>query len=252
MTGLRFLQRAVLLAITAIAIIAPPSRAQKAGDGFLFQVPNGTWTFRTGIAIPTAHSDVFGQITDQLTLDRSDFSSATIGTTLAISLSTRNDVVFDVSYSNVNRASEFRDWVDNNDQPIQQSTSLRRIPVTVGFRHYITARGHSLGRYAWIPAPRSLYAGVSVGMMEYKFYQQGDFVDFQTLNVFSDRFISQSWTPVAQGTLGLDMGLGNFTMLNLEARYTWAKAPMSSDFVGFDHIDLSGVSVTAGLAFRLF
>jgi len=243
--------RALSLALIATAI-ATPSRAQKAGDGFLFHAPSGSWTIRTGIAVPTANSDVFGQITDQLTLDRLDFSSATLGTTLAISLSARNDVVFDVSYSNVTRASEFRDWVDNNDQPIQQSTSLRRIPITVGLRHYLTPRGRSLSRFAWIPAPRSLYAGAAVGMMEYKFYQRGDFIDFETLNVFPDRFVSQSWTPVAQGTLGLDMGLGSFTMLNLEMRYTWARAPMSSDFVGFDRIDLSGVSVTAGLAFRIF
>ena len=252
MTGLRFVERASLVSTMAIAAIATPSHAQRAGDGFLFQAPNGSWTIRTGVAVPTANSDVFGQITDQLTLDRSDFRSATFGTTLAISLSTRNDLVFDVSYSNVNRGSEFRDWIDNNNRPIQQSTSLRRIPITVGFRHYITARGRSLGRYAWIPAARSLYAEASVGMMEYKFAQEGDFISFETLNVFPDRFVSQSWTPVAQGTLGVDMGLGSFTMLNLEARYTWARAPMSSDFEGFDRIDLSGVSVTAGLGFRIF
>lgn len=252
MTGLRSLERTLLLAIIAIGAIATPSRAQSAGDGFLFRPPSGSWTFRTGLAVPTAHSDIFGQITDQLTLNRADFRSATFGTALAISVSTRNDVVFDVSYSNVSRGSEFRDWVDNNDQPIQQSTSLRRIPVTVGLRHYLTSRGRSVGRFAWIPARRSLYAGAAVGMMEYKFYQQGDFIDFATLNVFPDRFLSQSWTPLAQGTLGLDMGLGSFTMLNLEARYTWAKAHMSSDFKDFDRIDLSGVSVTAGLAFRIF
>lgn len=252
MTGVRSLERALLFAIIAITAIATPSRAQKAGDGFLFQPPSGSWTFRTGIAVPTTNSDVFGQITDQLTLDRLDFSSATFGTSLAISYSERNDIVVDVSYSNVQRASEFRHWVDNNEQPIQQSTSLRRIPVTIGVRHYLTARGRSLGRYAWIPAARSLYVGVGVGMMEYKFYQQGDFVDYETLNVFPDQYESQSWTPVAQGALGLDMNLGSFTMLNLEARYTWATAAMSVDFENFDRIDLSGVSVTAGLAFRIF
>ncbi|HXE83469.1 MAG TPA: hypothetical protein VN513_09075 [Gemmatimonadales bacterium] len=242
----------LLLATIAGLTIATPSFAQKAGDGFLFQEPNGSWTFRGGFAVATAHSDIFGQITDQLTLDRADFSSATFGTALAISVSPRNDVVFDASYSNVHRASEFRDWVDNNDRPIQQSTSLRRIPITVGFRHYLTERGRAVGRFAWIPARRALYAEVGLGMMEYKFDQQGDFIDFQTLNVFSDRFVSQSWTPVAQGSLGLDMGLGSFTMLNLEARYTWSHARMSSDFQDFDRIDLSGMSVTAGLSFRIF
>jgi len=242
----------LLLATIAGLTIATPSFAQKAGDGFLFRVPSGSWTFRGGVAVPTARSDVFGFVTDQLTLDRSDFSSAIFGTAIAIRLSGRNDIVFDASYSNVNRASEFRDWVDNNDQPIQQTTSLRRIPLTVGLRHYVTPRGRAVGRFAWIPARRALYAAASVGMMEYKFAQHGDFIDFETLNVFGDEFVSQSWTPVAHGAVGLDMDLGTFTMLNLEARYTWAKAPMGSDFVGFNRIDLSGVSLSAGLAFRLF
>lgn len=252
MIRFRSIERSLLLASIAISSIATPSFAQKAGDGFLFQAPNGSWTFRLGVAVPTARSDVFGFVTDQLTLDRADFSSATLGTALAISVSARNDIVFDMSYSNITRPSEFRDWLDNNDQPIQQTTSLRRIPLTVGFRHYVTSRGRSIGRFAWIPARRALYAGVGIGMMEYQFQQKGDFIDFETLNVFADEFVSQSWTPVAQGSLGLDMDLGSFTMLNLEARYIWARAQMGSDFAGFDRIDLSGMSVTAGLAFRIF
>jgi hypothetical protein len=35
-----------------------------------------------------------------------------------------------------------------------------------------------------------------------------------------------------------------------EARYDRAHARMSSDFVGFDRIDLSGLSATMGLMYR--
>jgi hypothetical protein len=34
--------------------------------------------------------------------------------------------------------------------------------------------------------------------------------------------------------------------LAVEARYAWAKTDLSQDFVGFDPIDLSGLSVTGG------
>jgi len=233
-------------------MIAPPSYAQRAGDGFLFHVPIGTWGVRGGVNLASANSDVFAFVTDQLTLDRSDFNAPAVGTNIAIRLSGANDIVLDVGYSTVSRGSEFRHWVDQNDQPIEQTTSLRRIPITLGFRHYVTSRGRSVGQFAWIPARRSLYVGLGAGMMEYKFHQVGDFIDFKTLNVFHDEFTSQDWTAVAQANAGLDLALGDFVLLNTEARYSWAKAPMSSDYVGFNRIDLSGVSVTAGFSFRLY
>jgi len=232
--------------------IALPSHAQRAGDGFLFRAPGGTWTFRGGVARPMANSDVFSLVTDQLTIDRSDFSSPTFGTSLGIRLSGRNELMFDVSYAGMKHSSEFRDWVDQNDQPIEQTTSLRRIPITVGLRHYLTAPGRAIGQFAWIPARRSLYIGAGAGTMEYKYHQVGDFVDFATLNVFHDEFVSQGWTAVAHAAAGLDLAMGSFTMVNIEARYMWATAPMGADFKDFDHMDLSGLSVTGGLTFRLF
>jgi hypothetical protein len=243
---------AALLTASAITLIAPPSHAQRAGDGFLFHVPIGTWGVRGGINLASANSDVFVFVTDQLTLDRSDFNAPALGSNLAIRLSGSTDLVLDVSYSTVSHGSEFRHWVDQNDQPIEQTTSLRRIPVTLGVRHYVTSRGRSVGQFAWIPARRSLYVGLGAGMMEYKFHQVGDFIDFKTLNVFHDEFTSQDWTAVAQANAGLDLALGDFVLLNTEARYSWAKALMSSDYVGFNRIDLSGLSVTAGFSFRLY
>jgi len=252
MTGLGWAGRSLLLTATAITAIAQPSHAQRAGDGFLFHPPVGAWTFRGGFAHATANSDVFTFVTDQLTIDRSDFSSPTFGTSLAIRTSARNDVVLDVGYSNVSQSSEFRDWVDQNNLPIEQTTSLRRIPITLGLRHYVTSRGRAIGEFAWIPARRALYVSVGGGMMEYKFRQAGDFINFSNLHVFPDEFVSQGWTPVAHAAAGLDLALGSFTMLTTEARYTWAKGPMSADFVDFNKIDLTGVSMTAGLTFRLY
>src|SRR5204863_421206 len=184
-------------------MIAPPSYAQRAGDGFLFHVPVGTWGVRGGVNLASANSDVFAFVTDQLTLDRSDFNAPAVGTNIAIRLSGANDIVLDVGYSTVSRGSEFRHWVDQNDQPIEQTTSLRRIPITLGFRHYVTSRGRSVGQFAWIPARRSLYVGLGAGIMEYKFHQVGDFIDFTTLNVFHDEFTSQDWTAVGPATTHL-------------------------------------------------
>src|ERR1041385_108229 len=122
----------LLLTATAVATIPRPSLAQSAGDGFLFHVPVGTWTVRGGFDHAFASSDIFNFVTKQLTLDRSDFSSATFGTNVAVRVSPANDIVFVVGSSTVPRSPESRHWVDLNDQRIQQTTSLRRVPVTLG------------------------------------------------------------------------------------------------------------------------
>jgi hypothetical protein len=241
---------ALLLAATALTAVTQPSRAQTAGDGFSFHPPTFTWGIHGGFDRASAGSDVFAFVTKQLTLSRGDFSSATFGTNLAIPVSRSNDIVFDVSYTTVARRSEFRDWVDQNNLPIEQTTSLRRAPITVGIRHYLAARGRSIGRFAWIPSARDAYVGVGAGMMHYRFRQVGDFVDFATLDVFPDEFVSKAWTPVVHALAGIELSLGRAVTLTGEARYTWAKGPMSRDYDKFNRIDLSGISLTTGFAIR--
>ncbi len=247
MTSARY---AALLAATAIAAVTRPSLAQSAGDGFLFHVPGGSWGVYGGFDHAIASSDVFSFVTKQLTLNRSDFSSAKFGSNIAIRLSPSNDIVFDVSYASVSQRSEFRDWVDQNNRPIEQTTSLRRIPITLSVKHYLAPRGRSIGRFAWIPAARAAYVGAGAGLMEYRFDQVGDFVNFQTLNISPDEFESKAWTPVLHAFAGVDLAISRLIVLTGEARYTWAKGPMGSDFYRFNRIDLSGISVTAGFSLR--
>jgi len=250
MTSGRYAGGALFLAAAAIVAVTRPSRAQTAGDGFLFHRPVFTWGIHGGFDRAIAGGDVFSFVTKQLTLDRGDFSSATVGTSLALPVSRSNDIVFDIGFARASRRSEFRDWVDQNNLPIEQTTSLLRVPVTLGVRHYLSTRGRSVGRFAWIPAARATYVGLGAGLMRYDFRQAGDFVDFNTLNIGYDEYVSKAWTPVLHALAGIEMSLGRVVMVTGEARYTWAKGPMSRDFEGFNRIDLSGISVAAGLAIR--
>jgi len=241
---------AVVLLAAAVAA-AEPARAQSAGDGFLFKVPPGSWGLRGGFDRALAGGDVFSFLTDQLTLTRGDFSSLTLGTNVAIRVSPSVDVVLDAAYSGSEQRSEFRHWVDQNDLPIEQTTFFRRVPVTLSVRKYVTPRGRSVGRFAWVPARSAYYVGIGAGWMWYRLRQVGDFVDFKTLNVFSDAFQSSAWTPVVHALAGVDFSLGLHIVLTGEGRFAWAKGPVGRDYAGFDHIDLSGLSVMAGLSIRL-
>lgn len=87
--------------------------------------------------------------------------------------------------------------------------------------------------------------------MFYRFNQSGDFVDYQTTNVFAAEYKTDGWTPATQAFAGFDYSLTPTLALTTDARYIWARGHLSSDFDGFNKLDLSGVSATVGLTFRL-
>ena len=230
---------------------AGPALAQDTGDGFLFRRPTGTLTIRGGYDRAGAGSDVFSFVTERLTLGRGDFSSLTLAADLSAQLSDRFDIVFGMTYSGTSARSEYRHWVDQDYLPIEQTTSFARMPFTVGLRAYLTGRGRSIGSLAWVPARYAPYVSAGAGAMWYKFRQDGDFVDFETLDVFADDFNSSGWTVTAFGSAGVEVALSPRLCLVGEGRYTWARANMRESFVGFERIDLSGLSATAGIAFRM-
>ena len=232
-------------------VAARPAAAQRgSGDGFLFRAPVATLTVRGGFDRATAGGDLFSFVTDQLTLGRGDFSAPSLGGDLSIHVTPRTDLALGASYANADARSEFRDFVDNNDLPIEQRTTFRRIPVTATLKHYLAPRGRSIGRFAWVPARYAPYVGVGGGAMWSRFEQEGDFIDFQTNDVFYDKLSSSRWTPTAHGVAGIDYSLSPRFAVTGEGRYTWARADMSNEFSGFDPIDLSGISATVGLSVR--
>ena len=241
---------AALGILAAVAFTVSPAGAQISGDGFLFRRPRVSLTLRGGWDGAAANSDVFTFTTRQLTLGRNDFRGPFGGIDLAVSVHPRLDLTLSSSISATKTPSEFRDWVDVNDRPIEQTTSLRRVPVSLGLRAYLMPRGQSIGQFAWVPARFSPYVGAGSGFMWYRFRQQGDFVDFQTTNVFFDDFQSSGWTPTANAAVGLDYSLTPYLALNAEGKYNWAKATLGTDYSGFGRINLSGFMTTLGLSVR--
>lgn len=254
---LRFVALATSAALAWLAAV-PQARAQSGGEGgqgFLFRPPSSTFGVHLGFDRPSAGSDVFSFVTQQLTLRRSDFAGATVGADLAARLSPRTDLVFSLGYAGAKRSSEYRDWVGTDDLPILQQTTFQRVPLSVGLRAYLTPRGRQVGSLAWVPAKQAFYVGAGAGFMWYRFRQDGEFIDPDTNtagthDIFRARYDSDGWTVLLRGVAGVEVALGTRFFLTGEGRYTWAKARLSDSWVGFDRIDLSGLSFAAGIGFR--
>jgi opacity protein-like surface antigen len=214
-------------------------------------VPSGGVTVRAGWFIDNASSGFFDQARQDLTLDKSDFSGPTLGADVAVRLTPQLDLTFDGAWIGSSTKSHYRDYVDNNNQEIEQTTTLRRVPLTANLKAYLVPRGRSVGSLAYIPAKVVPWVGVGGGLEWYKLEQSGDFINMGTGVVYNDRLTSSTWAPAVQGMGGVDVTLTPRIALSGDARYLWSRASMNDSFDGFDKIDLSGVSIALGVTFRL-
>lgn len=198
---------------------------------------------------PSAGSDIFDFVTEQLTLEKSSFNAPGFGMDMAFSLTDRIDVVtgFDVAESN--SSSEYRDFIDNQSLPIQQTTSLQQATVFGSVKFALIPRGRSVSRFAWIPSTIVPYIGAGGGVINYDFTQNGDFVDFEDFHVFPESFQSSGWAPTVHVLGGADIQLYKRIFMSLEGRYQWADAALDTDFIDFEPIDLGGFRFGAGVRF---
>ncbi len=238
-----------------LALPAAPARAQASGDGFLFGRPQATLTVRGGYDQPAATGDVFSFLTDQLTLGRGAFGGPAAHAEFALTLTRRVDLALFGGIAGSSRGSEFRRFTENGPNgerlPITQTTALRRVPLGVGLKVYLTPRGREIGEFAFLPARLTPFAGVGAGVVWYRLRQQGSFVDDRTLNVFNDQLSSSGFAPAGYASAGAEYSLSPRLALSGELRYTQARSTAASgSFIDVGNVNLSGAAGSVGLAIR--
>ena len=226
---------------------APPV-VDRSAD-FLFGRPTKSLSVRGNWLFASAGSDLFDFVTDQLTVDKSDFNAPGVGLYFSQALTPRLDVQAGYEYAKSDTPSEYRDFVDNSLNEIEQNTSLKTHQIVGSIRFALTPRGHDVSRFAFVPSRVVPYVGGGGGAIYYDFMQQGDFVDFVDLHVFPDVFRSKGWAPSVHGFAGVDVQVYRALYQTVEGRYTKSSARLSPDFVDFDPIDLSGFKLAAGINF---
>lgn len=241
----------LLLALAAAPVPLLAQDRTYTGNGYYFSRPAVSLTLRGGYDRALAGSDLYDFATTNLTLDKGDFAAFGYQMDLGIRLSDRSELVLSGGAAQSSAGSEFRKFVDNKDLPIQQTTRLRRVPVSVGVKYALTNPETRISRFAWIPARIVPWIGAGGGAMNYSFSQKGDFVDFQTLNVIGQNYASSGWAPMGYANVGLDLKLTTRLSLTGDVRYTYSKAALSGPFQGFDKIDLSGTAATMGFTVRM-
>lgn len=238
--------------VAVLAVSAPSPVTAQTGDGFLFKEPRVSLKLETGYGFQRAESALFDQVIDDFTLERRDFDSPYLGGELGVRVNEQWDVALGVGYQSASTVSEYRDFVGTDDLPIEQVTTFRLVPLVVSGKYYLKPRGRSIGRFAWIPETVVPYLGAGVGLMSYRFEQDGEFVDESDpgLPIFRDRLTTDRNTFLARAAAGLDFAVSERFVLSGEARYHYARGSLDNDFSRFGDIDLDGLQLVAGVSVR--
>jgi hypothetical protein len=228
---------------------------------FLLGRPRASVGVRGNWVMASAGSDIYDFVTEHLTIDKSDFNTASFSMDVSVFATPRFDIVggFEAAKSGID--SDYRNYSETVRGsavtiPISQTTELEQMHLTASARFGLLPRGRQISRLAWIPRTFVPYAGAGGGVTRYEFRQAGDFVDFATANpaagtfsIFTDTFRSEGWAPSAHAFGGADILVFKRIYFNVEGRYTWVQAELDQDFIDFQPMDLGGFRFGAGINF---
>jgi len=238
-----------------------PNVVVPSSPDFLLGRPHASIGVRGNWMMTTAGSDIYDFVSQHLTIEKSDFNTATFGMDVAIFALPRLDVVGGFEAAKTEIPSAYRGYSETvggstTTIPIQQVTELQQMHLTASAKFGLLPRGRQISRLAWIPRTIVPYVGAGGGMTRYTFRQTGDFVDFATENraagtfrIFTDVFQSEGWAPSMHAFGGADILIFKRLYLTLEGRYTAVYAELDQDFIDFEPMDLSGFRFGAGLNF---
>jgi hypothetical protein len=248
----------ISLAVTAFAavLLAPAVASAQGGSGFLFNRPKVSLSVRGGYALPSTGGELFSFAQDEFiplgadTLSTLDFDAPYIGGELAFRPWERWDIALGLGWTRTRALTEYRRWIDADDNPIEQETTFQVVYGTLGAKYALTDRGRRISRLAWVPNRFVPWVGGGLGVSSYDFTQVGDFVDTTTLEIFSDALQTDDEGLILYANAGIDVTVAKNALVIAEARYTYSSADVRGSYLLFNDVDVGGLQLMVGLGFQ--
>ncbi len=227
-----------VLAITSMVLVASSAWAQGnwvPGDG-------GQVRFRLGLFEPEGSSDGWDALYDGFTGGPGDLDDLSWGFDVGWKMTRQSGFLFGLSYYEGSASSAYTDWVDGNGNDIRHTKRLRLNDLSV---MYVLEIGPPAGVVRG-------YVGGGVGLVWYELTEGGSFIDFgsEGLDVITTMYGTDATTWELLAVAGVDVRLGWHWSLFFEGRWREADDPLGDDYSGLGDLDLSGLELGGGLAFK--
>jgi opacity protein-like surface antigen len=187
-------------------------------------------------------SDVLLANLDFLAFEIKDFNTGTIGGEWLVGVGDYLEAGVGVGYQRRTVPSVYRDVTFDDGFEIAQNMRLRVVPVTG------TVRFLPLGRSASIQP----YVGGGVSLLNWRYSEFGEFVDFTDDSIFNARYVASGNTVGPIILAGLRAPVSDMWLVGGELRYQRGEGDTKASESGLlgDKIDLGGWSANFGIHFR--
>jgi len=239
----------VFAALGLLALIAPAASAQvvqvsRGADSRSAVGFNFGWFFPRGDDARDDDDTIVANL-DDLAFEVNDFRNFTFGGEYLYAINDFLEVGAGVGYYQKTVHSVYANFVNTNGSEIQQDLKLRMVPFTG------TIRFLPVGR----TGPVQPYVGGGVAIINWRYSEIGDFVDFTDNSVYSNRsdpFIADGTAVGPLLLAGVRFPIGDAMTVGGEVRWqrtTGDTGGLDAGFLG-EKIDLGGTAAAFTIHFR--
>ena len=178
---------------------------------------------------------------DSLEFEIKDFNGPLVNGEWLIGVGDRLEFGFGVGFYQRTAPSIYADFVDSDGTEIEQDLKLRIIPITA------TVKFLPIGRAGDFQP----YVGGGIALLNWKYSETGEFVDFSDGSIFRDVYVADGSTiaPIAFGGVRVPVN-GDVFAVNAELRWQGGKGDTSGSGLLADRIDLGGFSFIGAFQIR--
>jgi hypothetical protein len=196
---------------------------------------------KIGSFYPTMDSDLWDLNRKNLVFDKADMLGIYWGAEFELFVGRQLSLALEAGHYKKDIYTMYKNAEYDDGTPIYQDFSLRITSIEADFKLY--PMGH---RREFNP-----YIGCGIGFYVWKYYQGGEFVDFEEEIVYEGEAYTNTITPGFNAKVGFVYRYKRSIGISFEARYVYVKGQLSSLFEGFEKLDLGGVALTIGVSLFL-
>jgi len=224
--------------VVAIALVAAvPSSAQRRRP---YNPDPNTLRLRIGEFQLDGDSQYWDQRDFDFTGGVEDFDDTIFGVDYTRMLTERFGVLVSASHYEATSTAAFLEFVDPLGFDIVHDTTLEITQFDLGLVFHILRRD----------AVVSPYVGGGIGFYGYDLEESGEFINFDTFDIFQGTFTADGNAVGGFFLVGLEVPITEAFGIFGEARWHSVDDELGGDFDGFGDIDLGGREYVAGVSFR--
>ena len=199
-----------------------------------------SFSIRLGLFSPRGDSQLWAENVGTFDYRVNDFNSLFAGVAFDVELNEYVDVEMGVDGYSRTVASRYRDFVRDDGSEVVQDIRLRVAPIILGVRFFPAGKFHVL-----LP-----YVSGGLGLYVYEYREEGEFIDFETTEIFGAAFYDRGVGAGLYAAAGLEASLTPGFLVFGEFRRHFVRAEHGGDFASFGDFDLGATQLGFGITFR--